>query len=62
MSKHLYRVAIRFLFDESGPTAVEYAVMLMAIILAVLSTVQVIGGATGGSFHDSSDKIDLAIN
>lgn len=61
MFKHLYRVALRFLFDESGPTAVEYAVMLMAIILAVLSTVQVIGGATGGSFNDSSSKIDQAI-
>ena len=61
MFKHLYRVALRFLFDESRPTAVEYAVMLMAIILAVLSTVQVIGGATGGSFNDSSNKIDQAI-
>ncbi len=50
-----------FVKDEDGPTAVEYAVILMLIFLVCLTTVQLIGQALSGSFQDSSDKIDQAI-
>ena len=51
----------RFLADEDGPTAVEYAVMIMLIFLAVLSMVQLVGLMTADSFKDSSDKIQGAV-
>ena len=35
--------ATRFLRDESGPSAVEYAVMLALIVMACVGTVQYIG-------------------
>ena len=35
-----------FLADETGPTTVEYAVILMLIFLAVIGTVQIIGFTT----------------
>ena len=51
----------RFLGSEDGPTAVEYAVMLMLIFLAVLSAVQLLGGMTSDSLQQSSDKIIDAV-
>ena len=51
-----------FLADETGPTTVEYAVILMLIFLAVISTVQIIGFSLFGSFSNSGEKIDQAIN
>ena len=50
----------RFLNDESGPTAVEYAVMIMLIFLAVIVVVQTIGRALNDSFSGSSKSIDDA--
>ena len=35
--------ATRFLRDEDGPSAVEYAVMLALIVMACVGTVQYIG-------------------
>ena len=52
----------RFLQDEDGPTAVEYCVIIMLILLAVLTAVQVVANATGDSLDDSSGKIDQAFN
>ncbi len=49
-----------FLADESGPTAVEYAVMIMLIFLAVIVVVQTIGRELNDSFSGSSDSIDDA--
>ena len=53
-SSKLKAAIYRFLADESGPTAVEYAVMLMLIILAVITSVQAIGTITNGVFSDTS--------
>jgi pilus assembly protein Flp/PilA len=50
----------RFLKDESGPTAVEYAVMIMLIFLAVIVMVQTIGRALDDSFSGTSQSIDDA--
>lgn len=38
----------QFLWDESGPTSVEYAVLLALIIAAVISTVGALGSQAGG--------------
>lgn len=52
----------RFLQDESGPTAVEYAVMLALIIATCLTTIGFFGSEAGGSFIHSSEQIDKAVN
>ena len=47
-----------FLTDDSGPTAVEYAVMLAAILLAVVGTVATIGSQNGGMWDDNNTKLE----
>jgi len=53
---------IRFFREEDGPTAVEYAVMLMLMIMSVISVVQAIGGMVEGSYDSSNDQIESAFN
>ena len=49
MSKLLAGVQ-RFLRDESGPTAVEYAVMLALILVACITIVTTLGTSVSGTF------------
>jgi pilus assembly protein Flp/PilA len=41
---------IRFLAEEDGPTAVEYAVMLALILVACISIVTTLGTSTSRTF------------
>ena len=50
----------RFLRDESGPTAVEYAVMLALIVAACLGSINAISHATADSFDSSANAIASA--
>jgi pilus assembly protein Flp/PilA len=50
MEKKLMNVVRRFLADESGPTAVEYAVMLALILVACITIVTSLGTSTSGTF------------
>jgi pilus assembly protein Flp/PilA len=43
MFAQLTRPALAFLTDESGPTAVEYAVMMALIIAVCITSVTVLG-------------------
>ena len=52
----------RFLRDESGPTAVEYCVMLMLILLVCITAVQLVGRALNDSWTDSSSQLNEALN
>jgi pilus assembly protein Flp/PilA len=56
--KHL----LRFLQDESGPTATEYAVMLALIIGMCILSIGFFGSTAGGSWLDTSSKIDSAMH
>jgi pilus assembly protein Flp/PilA len=47
----------RLICDESGPTAVEYAVMLALIIGVCLGAIGIFGSTASGSWQDSSDKL-----
>ena len=47
----------RFLVASDGPTAVEYAVMLAAILLVALAAIGVFGTAVRDSFGDSNAKL-----
>lgn len=47
----------RLCADESGPTAVEYAVMLALIVGACITSVQALARATGDSYNASSAEL-----
>ena len=46
------------LFEEDGPTAVEYAVMLAMIVVACLSAINQMAQATGDSFDRSAAELE----
>lgn len=57
----MVRLLRRFWKDESGPTAVEYAVMLALIVGACLTSIQVLARNTGDSFDASASEIASAL-
>jgi pilus assembly protein Flp/PilA len=52
---------LRFLREEDGPTAVEYAVMLALIIVTCLGSIQALTRETAGSFDRSTQAISEAL-
>ena len=60
MLKTIVKRIRSFLTDEEGPTAVEYAVMLMLIFLFCITTVQVLGLSANDSFVESNNQLDQA--
>lgn len=50
----------QFLRRTEAATAVEYAVMLAMILLAMLGTILILGGQTGTLWGNSKDKLDAA--
>jgi pilus assembly protein Flp/PilA len=51
-----------FLASEDGPTAVEYAVMLMLVMAVCLSAVKLIGQETQASYSKSANSISNAMS
>ncbi|MFG0264851.1 MAG: Flp family type IVb pilin [Rhodopirellula sp. JB055] len=47
----------RFLLEEDGPTAVEYAVMLSLIIVTASVGINILVTETSNSLNNSSDAI-----
>jgi len=43
---------LRFLRDESGPTTVEYALLLAIIVLAVTGAILSVGTSIGSTMQD----------
>ena len=58
----MYARIKRFLREEDGPTAVEYAVMLALILMVALAAINEMGQATADSFNTSSSSIEAAMN
>jgi pilus assembly protein Flp/PilA len=52
----------QFLFEEEGPTTVEYAIMLAMILGICFLAVVFLAGKTGDSFDSSSGAISGAIS
>ena len=50
MLSRFTRPLVSFLNDESGPTAVEYAVMLALIIVVCLAAISVLGSNASQKF------------
>jgi pilus assembly protein Flp/PilA len=53
-----FRQAVsRFLKDESGPTAVEYAVMLALIVVVCITAITTLGANSNNTFSYVGAKI-----
>jgi pilus assembly protein Flp/PilA len=53
----MFRHLKTFLCDESGPTAVEYAVMLALIVAVCIASVHAMADATANSFNTSGQQL-----
>lgn len=53
---------LRFLRDDSANTATEYAVMLALIIGVCIGAISFFGSEAGGSWVNTSDRLDAAMN
>lgn len=51
---------LRFIREERAATAVEYAVMLALILLAMVGTIKAIGSTSGGIWSDNHGKMKAA--
>lgn len=51
-----------FLKDEAGPTAVEYAVMLALVLVAVVAAINTVGSSTAEMMRNNTDQITTAVN
>ena len=50
-----------FLRDDDGPTAVEYAVMVSLIAVAVISSVGQVANATNNTFNAAGNQLVPAL-
>jgi pilus assembly protein Flp/PilA len=57
MLSHVTSAALRFLKDESGPTAVEYAVMLALIVVVCMSAISAVGSNANNTFSFVATQI-----
>ncbi len=55
--KKLIHAVRRFLVQEDGPTAVEYAVMLALIVVVCLTAIQAIGTNANSTFDTIASKV-----
>ena len=51
MLSNFCKSAVRFLQNEDGPTAVEYAVMLALIIVVCISAITALGTGANATFQ-----------
>lgn len=47
----------RFLVDDDGPTAIEYAVMAVSILVVCIVTIETIGTATATMFEEIKNSL-----
>ena len=57
MLANFSRSFVNFLKDESGPTAVEYAVMLALIIVVCITAITTLGTNANNTFSYVGNKI-----
>ena len=55
--KKLGNALVKFLKDESGPTAVEYAVMLALIIVVCIAAITTLGANANNTFSFVAGKV-----
>jgi len=52
----LIRALVTFVREDQAATAVEYAVMLALILLAVIGTVAFLGQRTAGAYNNANSE------
>jgi pilus assembly protein Flp/PilA len=57
MLSRFTRTVVSFLKDDSGPTAVEYAVMLALIIVVCITAITALGTNSNNTFSYVANKI-----
>ena len=62
MKSRIYQWCSRFLKEEDGPTAVEYAVMLALIIAVCIASVVSMGEASADVWQQTADALDAVTN
>ena len=55
--QRILRTLRRFLMDQDGPTAVEYAVMLALIVIVCLSAIRTLGTNSKTTFTNVANSI-----
>ncbi|MFO0926672.1 MAG: Flp family type IVb pilin [Gemmataceae bacterium] len=55
--RKLSQTLINFVKDESGPTAVEYAVMLLLIVVVCITAITTLGTNANNTFSYVGNKI-----
>ena len=55
------RFIARFLTDDDGATALEYGLICALVVLVVIGGLAAIGGANGGSYSRTMQKISDAM-
>jgi len=51
---------VRFLREESGPTAVEYALMLALIVVVCIGSIQTLGTTANSTFQKVGSQLGKA--
>ncbi len=62
MFRDCLQATLRFLKEEDGPTAVEYAVVLSLILGAIIVAVNQLSNVVGDSFDASGNAISSAMS
>jgi pilus assembly protein Flp/PilA len=57
--RQLGQLAVNFLKNEDGPTAVEYAVMLALIIVVCIAAITTLGSNANGVFTEVGSAINV---
>jgi pilus assembly protein Flp/PilA len=57
MFQSLTQATLRFINNEEGPTAVEYAVMLALIIVVCIGAIQMLGSNANQTFQSVGNAI-----
>jgi pilus assembly protein Flp/PilA len=60
VSKRIAKKVVNFLKRDDGPTAVEYAVMLMLIIIVCIASISTLGRNTNATFSYVGSAIQNA--
>jgi pilus assembly protein Flp/PilA len=60
MTRAAFEAVVRFLREEDGPTAVEYAVVLALIVGVCIAAVGRLASVVGNSFDSSGNAIQSA--
>jgi pilus assembly protein Flp/PilA len=58
--RQLSKLAVNFLKDEDGPTAVEYAVMLALIIVVCITAIGTLGSNSNKTFSRAGSAVNTA--